>query len=117
MKMPICLSLLAALTLTACGDKQGASGGTTNSIANPKPQNALGDYGSALANGQNRAVKTVDLSSLNQAVAMFNVDQGRFPKTLDELVQKQYMTKLPAPPRGMKIVYDAAAGKVSVVNE
>jgi hypothetical protein len=114
MKMPICLCLLAALFLAACDSKQSGAGGTTNSVANPQPQNALSDYGSALARGQNNAVKTVDLAALNQAVAMFNVDQGRFPKDLNELVEKQYMSKLPAAPRGMKLVYDAAAGKVSV---
>jgi hypothetical protein len=59
----------------------------------------------------------VDLAALNQAVAMFNVDQGRFPTDLNELVDKKYMSKLPAPPRGMKLVYDAAAGKVSVAPE
>ncbi len=117
MKKPLCLSLFAALLLAACDDKSGGGAGSTNAPTNPKPQNALSDYGSALANSQNRAVKTVDLAALNQAVAMFNVDQGRFPKDLNELVDKQYMSKLPAAPRGMKLVYDAAAGKVSAVPE
>lgn len=114
MKKPIYLSFFAALLLAACDNKPAGGSGSTNSAANPRPENALSDYGSALANSQNKAVATVDLASLNQAVAMFNVDQGRFPKDLSELVDKKYMSKLPDAPRGMKLVYDAAAGKVSV---
>ena len=114
MKKPILLSLLAAGLLSACDDKSGGGAGSTNAPTNPKPQNALSDYGSALANAQNNAVKTVDLAALNQAVSMFNVDQGRYPTNLNELVDKKYMSQMPAAPRGMKLVYDAAAGKVSV---
>ena len=48
---------------------------------------------------------------------MFNVEKGRNPKDLDELVTEKYLPKLPAAPYGMKLVYDAAAGKVKVVKQ
>jgi hypothetical protein len=68
----------------------------------------------ALARGQQVAVKTVDLTSLNEDVRLFNVQEGRNPKDLDELVAKQYIGALPHPPAGMKFVYDAVQGKVTV---
>ena len=48
---------------------------------------------------------------------MFNVDQGRNPKDLNELVEKKFIPKLPDAPRGMQFQYDATAGKVTVVKQ
>jgi hypothetical protein len=78
------------------------------------PANAPAGYVGALVRGQQVAVKTVDVTSLNENVRLFNVQEGRYPKDLDELVSKQYLGALPAPPAGMKFVYNAAEGKVSV---
>ena len=44
-----------------------------------------------------------------------NVENGRNPKDLNELVEKKTIPKLPDAPRGMKLDYDATAGKVKVV--
>jgi len=48
---------------------------------------------------------------------LFNVENGRNPKDLSELVEKKFVPKIPDAPRGMKLDYDAAAGKVKVVQE
>jgi hypothetical protein len=48
---------------------------------------------------------------------MFNVQEGRYPKDLNELVEKKYMRVLPEPPYGMKIVYDPNTGTVKVVRQ
>jgi hypothetical protein len=45
------------------------------------------------------------------------VDQGRNPKDLNELVEKKFYPKLPDAPMGMKLEYDATAGKVTVVKQ
>jgi hypothetical protein len=66
-----------------------------------------------MVKAQQAAVKTVDLTSLNEEVQLFNVQEGRLPKDLDELVSKQYIGKLPAAPVGMKLVYDPVQGKVT----
>jgi hypothetical protein len=98
------LTLLAAGILAAgCGKEQGAS-----------PSNAPSGYVGALAKGQQTAVKTIDVTSLNEDIQLFNAQEGRNPKDLDELVTQHYIGKLPDPPAGMKFVYDAAQGKVSV---
>ena len=59
----------------------------------------------------------MDTTSLNQAIQMFNVDKGRYPKDLNELVAEKYVPKLPAAPIGTKLEYDATAGKVKVVKQ
>ena len=58
----------------------------------------------------------MDVAALNQAVQMFNVQEGRLPKDLNELVEKKLIAKIPDAPYGMKLQYDAATGTVSVVN-
>ena len=78
---------------------------------------APADYVGALGKAQQGAVKTVDTTSLNQAIQLFNVDQGRNPKDLNELVEKKFIPKIPDAPRGMKLEYDAGAGKAKVVPE
>ena len=48
---------------------------------------------------------------------MFNVEHGRNPKDLNELVEEKLIPRIPDVPRGMKLDYDAAAGKVKVVKQ
>jgi hypothetical protein len=102
----------AALFLCGCGKEQNSP----SPAAAPARSTEVsgGGYLGALANGQQRAIKTIDVTSLNEQLQLFNAQEGRFPKDLDELVTQHYLGQLPAPPVGMKFVYDAAAGKVSV---
>ena len=116
MKRSFCLSLAASVVLVGCGESSNQPGQATNATASgSSPLSAPADYVGALGKAQQTAVKTVDTTSLNQAIQMFNVDQGRNPKDLNELVEKKFIPKLPEAPRGMKLDYDAAAGKVKVV--
>src|SRR6185295_10680146 len=100
------------LLLAGCGDKPNQPAQKTNTDSSGNPLTAPVDYLSAVAKAQQTAVKTVDVTSLNKAIEMFNVDKGRFPKTLDELVAEKFIPEIPKPPYGTKIVYDADAGKV-----
>jgi len=75
---------------------------------------APADYLRGLGKAQQTAVKTVDTTRLTQAVQLFNVEKGRNPKDLDELVKEKFLPQLPPVPYGMKLVYDADSGKVSV---
>ena len=54
---------------------------------------------------------------MNKLVQQFNAQEGRNPKDLNELVTMHYIGKLPDPPYGYKITYDAASGTVNVVKE
>jgi hypothetical protein len=117
MKMPLYLFLSAGLFLAGCGgDSSTSSSGSTNTTrSSGNPLDAPGDYLKALGKGQQSAVKTVDTTSIDKAIQMFNVDQGRNPTDLNELVQKKYMPRIPDPPYGTKLVYDANSGTVKVV--
>jgi hypothetical protein len=105
-----CLLLLAAaaMVLGGCGNKQ-----TPPPPAAP-PANAQAGYLGTLIKGQQTAIKTIDVTALNENIRLFNVQEGRNPKDLNELVTKNYLGALPDPPAGMKLVYDADQGKVSV---
>ena len=117
MKTLFCFSLAASLFLIGCGESSNKPGQPTNGAASSNPLNAPADYVGALGKAQQTAVKTVDTTSLNQAIQMFNVENGRNPKDLNELVEKKFYPKLPAAPIGMKLEYDATAGKVTVVKQ
>jgi hypothetical protein len=97
--------LSAALLIAGCGDEKS------------NPVTAPVDYVGTAVKQQQSAIKTVDTTALNQAVQLFNVQEGRYPKDLNELVEKKYIGKLPDAPVGMKLSYDATAGKVAVVKE
>jgi hypothetical protein len=107
-----CGSMLvaAALVLGGCGKEQSAP----PPAPVPAPANSGNGYLGTLARGQQTAIKTIDVTSLNENIRLFNVQEGRNPEDLNELVTKNYIGALPNPPAGMKLVYDAQEGKVTV---
>lgn len=78
---------------------------------------AFGQYMGNLAQAKQTAGKTVDVASLNEEIRLFQVDKGRFPNSLDELVQDNYIKRVPDAPYGMKIDYNTETGEVKVVNQ
>jgi hypothetical protein len=118
MKTPCYLSITASLLLIGCGGESNKPAEATNTTTSgSSPLTAPVDYIGALGKAKQTAEKTVDTTTLNQAVQMFNVEKGRFPKDLNELVTEKYIPKLPPAPYGMKLDYDAASGKVKVVKQ
>jgi len=105
MKATPALFLCALALCAGCGDQKS------------NPVTAPVDYVGSAVKQQQSAIKSVDTTALNQAVQLFNVQEGRLPKDLNELVEKKYIGKLPQAPVGMKLNYDAASGQVSVVKE
>jgi hypothetical protein len=113
--MKTCCGLMlvaAALVSGGCGKEQSSTPPAAAPAATPAAP--TGGYLGTLARGHQSAVKTIDVTSLNQEIELFNVQEGRNPKDLDELVTLHYLGALPNPPIGMKLVYDAAVGKVSI---
>lgn len=121
MKSSLCLTTLAGLLLVACSKENPASPfspvSTNAPAAFENPLNAPADYGKALVKAQTSAEKTVDLAALTKAIEMFQLDQGRLPKDLNELVTGKFIRQMPPAPPGMKIVYDANTGEVKVVRQ
>src|SRR5213596_3883696 len=117
MKRILSLLVPAALALPGCGKKEAKSptGATNENYSSGNPVTAPVDYLGAVAKAKKSAEKTIDTVALNQAVQQFNVTEGRYPKDLNELVTEKYMPRLPEPPYGMKIVYEASTGTVKVV--
>jgi hypothetical protein len=119
MKTLVLLSLAAGWCLLGCSDSSNpAAPASTNAPASGgNPLTAPVDYLNAAAKAQQSAVKTVDTTSLNKALEMFNVQEGRFPKDLNELVTKKYIPLIPTPPFGSRLEYDANAGTVKIVKQ
>jgi hypothetical protein len=121
MKTPPYFWVAAALLLSACNQKSDAPAPTASTnatgAASSSPLNAPAGYLGALAKGQQTAVKTVDTASLDKAIQLFSVENGRNPKDLNELVEQKFIPKIPETPFGTKLVYDAAAGTVKIVNQ
>jgi hypothetical protein len=120
MKTAFYLSIATGLLLVGCGgdsSKPSTATATNAASSGPTPLSAPADYVGALGKAQQTAQKTADLATVNQAIQMFNVEKGRFPKDLNELVAEKYLPSVPPAPYGMKLVYDSASGKVSVVKQ
>lgn len=99
--------------ICGCGKEQTPTTPTSTPAQNAGSSG--GGYLGTLARGQQAAVKGIDTASLNQEVQLFNAQEGRYPKDLNELVTKNYIPKMPDAPAGMKINYDPTQGKVTVV--
>ena len=127
MKTLFYLCSVLGLLLIGCGqkEKQPTPAPATNAPAaeapaapaSGNPITAPVDYLAAVGQGKIRAEKTIDTVALNQAIQMFNVQEGRYPKSLNELVEKEYIRALPEPPYGMQIVYDPNTGMVKIVKK
>ena len=123
MKPSFLISVAAGLLLAGCGNNNSSphpqgtnTSQTTNTTDSAHPAAPSGGYLGALMQADRYAVKTIDVSYLNQAVQLFNTQEGRLPKDLNELVPN-YVGKMPVPPYGTKLVYDATAGTVKVVKQ
>jgi len=115
MKPSFLISVAVGLLLAGCGKNNSSphpQGTNTTTSVQPAPSSA--DYLGTLMRADKYAVKTIDVSYLNQAVQLFNTQEGRLPKDLNELVPN-YVGKLPATPYGTKLDYDPNTGQVKVV--
>ena len=101
--LPVAMGIVALLV--GCGEK-------SSSLAT-----APVDYLNTAVKAEQNTVKQIDTTSLEKAVQLFNVDKGRYPKDLNELVQERYYATLPPVPYGNKLDYDANSGRVRVVKQ
>ncbi len=113
MRMPVLILMASAVGLAGCGDNS-----KTSQVVKAADEvaSAPANYVGGVVQSQKLAVKVVDVSSINQAIQMFNVQEGHLPKTLQELVPN-YLAKIPEPPRGYKIVYSPDTATVSVAKQ
>jgi hypothetical protein len=115
----LALGVVLVGLLVGCGEKS-APPTTAKKVdiqnnSSGNPVTAPVDYLGAVAKAKKTSVSVADKASLKQAIDMFKQEEDRYPKDLNELVAKQYMPALPAPPYQMKYQYDPATGDVKVV--
>ena len=109
----------AALLLAGCGKKSSA---TTATNAPPRydsgnPLTAPADYVGAVDQAKKYSEKQIDLAYVNQAIQLFQASEGRFPASLQELVDQHYLGKMPDVPYGYQISYDATTGTFKVTRK
>ena len=115
----ICAALPFALSITllvGCAKKEKAAEPnllTNNSSGNPLT--APVDYLGAVNQARKGAVNTIDKAGLNKHIEMFNAQEGRFPRDLNELVQKGYIQGVPPAPQGMRLDYNPQSGELKIV--
>jgi PBP1b-binding outer membrane lipoprotein LpoB len=108
--------LLGSALLAGCSKSEPAPGAKpAETKVGENPLNAPTDYLSTVAKAKKSSEATVDTASLSSAISMFQVEKGRNPKDLDELVSSGTIKALPTPPYNMKFSYDATNGVVKVV--
>ena len=110
------LSLLA-VTLVGCGDQSSKSGQSTNASTGGSVVTAPVDYLGAITKGEQSAIKTIDTSSISKAIQLFQVDKGRLPNDLNELVQEKFLPKIPEVPYGYKLDYNPTTGEIKAVKQ
>jgi len=93
--------LLFCIVVTAlsagCGNdsnKSASPGAVTTSTNGGSLATAPVDYLNSITKAEQSAIKTVDLSTVNGAIRQFQVEQGRYPKNLDELVEDKYLPRI-----------------------
>jgi hypothetical protein len=102
---------LVLLLLAGCDDSSKLTRSAPTADRNGTAS-APADYLKSAGQAQKRAVKTIDVVAINKAIESFYVQEGRFPKSLDELEEKAFVRAIPLPPAGMKLSYDTNDGVV-----
>ena len=117
MKSILLFSIAALSVLTACNDsaQKPTINPPTNAPDSGNLATAPADYLKSATKAEQSAEKTVDTAAIKKAIDLFNIQEGRFPKDLNELADKKYLPKIPTPPFGTKLEYDAATGAVKLV--
>lgn len=118
MKTPFVLAVAAGLLLAGCSKSGTSTPSAQNANANAASNSAAATPGylGTLVKDEKDSEKKIDVSYLNQAIQLYNAQEGHNPKTLQDLVPN-YVGKLPQAPYGYKLNYDAAKGEVTVVKE
>ena len=90
---------------------------TESATENDNPLTAPVDYLGAVVAAKGRAESKLAIASVSQAIQQFSVMEERLPATLDALVSKQYLARLPQIPQNLRYQYDPTTGSVDLVGK
>jgi hypothetical protein len=97
------------LSLSGCGD--GSSSGTA-----PAQNSSAANNSNPIKQPIDYAEKKAGLAALSEAVRQYNVQEGHYPQTLQDLIPN-YIAKIPDAPTGYKWNYDASSGTVAMAQQ
>lgn len=115
MKRILVLFVAALPVLSGCGKKSDRTEKnllTNNSSGNPLT--APVDYLGAVNEGRKSAVRRIDIASLQNAINLFQAQEDRYPKDLNELAQKRYIQSVPELPAGSRFIYNSQTGEIKI---
>jgi hypothetical protein len=115
MKSRSCLLLVVVLVSAGCGRK--ADQPAKAPAPGGSPVTAPVDYLGAVSKAKLKSERDIEVISLNQTLQQFHAIEGRFPKTLNELVERGYLPRDPIPPKGTRFLYHADRGQVELLTE
>lgn len=113
MNRKFCLFFLPLLATLGCQEK----GDTSREEAREGVRDAINapaDYVGANIRAGQQAQVTTATTSVNSAIRMFQAQEGRNPRSLNELVEEGYLPAIPDLPRGASFEYDAETGEATV---
>jgi hypothetical protein len=100
-----------AATLIIAGCDSGSDKPGTN------PVNAPTDYLGAVAKGKKKGEGMVGTLQATSAIQQFEAAEERKPKSIQELVERGYLSAAPKAPYGMKAEYNGETGEYKFVKE
>lgn len=81
---------------------------------NSSATNEVKKFGQKIERTFKRGKLTDTTMYLKNKIISFQRTEGRYPNSLQELVDKGYIKEIPAPPEGMTYYYDPKTGKIEV---
>jgi len=109
--------LALIVTLAGCSRKQQSKQRMLTNNNTGNPITAPVDYLGAVNQARKTAVRQIDLASMRNAIQLFNAQEERFPRDLNELAQKHYIQGVPELPPGSRFTYNLATGELGVVRQ
>jgi hypothetical protein len=114
---PKVVVLIGCALLAGCGKKKVAEKNLLTNNNSGNPITAPADYLGAVNQARKFAIRRVDIAQLQNAINLFNGQEDRYPRDLNELVAKHYIQAIPALPQGSRYTYNPATGDIRVVQQ
>jgi|GEM_PF-2314393 len=110
---PYILLIVSLLLVVACGkpDIPTAADHLANQSANPEASDPV----TAALRAQSHAEEMLALNSVSAVVKIFFTTENRYPISLNELIEKGYISSFPPLPASKKLSYNPKDGRVEVV--
>jgi hypothetical protein len=117
MRLLFLISSVLLLAIAGCKRSEEPAPASATNASSGNPITAPVDYLGAVAQAKKVSEKTLNPAALNNAVQQFNAIEERYPRDIQELVDKGYLAALPSVPPGMKIEYNPQNGQVRIAGQ